>query len=1332
MEKLHLILGVAFTLLFCMCVTDGEQGHCLWYGVYEDDTHNLPYTGPAKPLNDTDAIKILGDLCPQYAIGKNPLTCCSAKQLKTLNTNLAVPFQIFGRCPACLRNFINMFCAFTCDPYQTDFMLGYVNNVTAQDYVEHVDFAMTWDYALGFFNSCKDVQMPSSNGKSLQLVCGNKNIKDCNVTDVFKFIGTKGNVGVPFGINYNVTDMPILVENSTALVPMNKTITPCNFAPNNDTQACSCQDCIASCGPPPPAKVLPPPWTILGVDAMWFIMFCVFAGFLLVFCTYQIWYLIVLRDGFGLDPDGPGSFSTLDTQVTPGEPIHRKRGASEPPVVSLESIGCLEKIGAKFERLLELGFRRWGTIAATYPFTVLSVVLVIAIIFCIGIVKFDVVTDPVQLWSAPDSTARVQKRTYDSTFGPFFRTEQLIITVNTTKHGKYWERKDSAPNTGTRNFSTALKLDILEEILALQLQIEKIVAPFPELDMIIGLQDICFAPLRPDNNNCTIMSVLNYFQNDKTTLDMKKQDEWGFLTFADYIDHFMYCVRSPASVQDTGQFNTSCLGTYGGPIFPWVALGGFPEENYENATAIVITFSVNNAVRDSIEYKKAMAWEKAFIEFIKGYAKPADNNIFVNFSSERSVEDEINRESNSDIFTILVSYLLMFGYISVTLGQFTSFDRIFIDSKVTLGISGVLIVLLSVGCSLGIFSYCGLPASLIIIEVVPFLVLAVGVDNIFILVQAYQRDPRGPMESREEQIGKILGRIGPSMLLTSASESVAFFLGALTSMPAVQMFSLYAGGAVLFDFLFQVTAFISLLSLDSKRQESNRYDVACCFRENKKTDYVPTDGFLLNFFKKYYSRFLMADWVRATVMVIFTGWFCSCVAMIDKLEIGLDQKLSMPSDSYVLRYFEALEDYLHVGPPVYFVVGNGHDYTSIAGQDMICGATGCPQDSLLGQVYTASKDPNSTRIAQPATSWLDDFVDWTDPRGNPPCCREYTTPDHGFCPATVENRTCTTCHIEKTQGRPDPDDFMKYLPWFLKDNPGTKCAKGGHAAYGSAVKLLDNNTQIGSTYFMTYHTILKTSADYIDGLKQAYIIADNITMTIQNSTGMGDNLNYTVFPYSIFYVYYEQYLHIVHDTWYNLSLCMAAVFVVTFLLLGIDLWSAIIVLIVVAMIVVSMLGMMSMWSISLNAVALVNLVMTVGIGVEFCSHIVRKFAMSIEGSRVRRAKDALANMGSSVFSGITLTKLVGIIVLAFSKSQLFQVFYFRMYLGIVIFGASHGLIFLPVLLSYIGPPMNKAKLYEHQYRRHAEEGEGHHGTDRREQANIVNNEEPPAYENVRY
>jgi Niemann-Pick C1 protein len=60
-------------------------------------------------------------------------------------------------------------------------------------------------------------------------------------------------------------------------------------------------------------------------------------------------------------------------------------------------------------------------------------------------------------------------------------------------------------------------------------------------------------------------------------------------------------------------------------------------------------------------------------------------------------------------------------------------------------------------------------------------------------------------------------------------------------------------------------------------------------------------------------------------------------------------------------------------------------------------------------------------------------------------------------------------------------------------------------------------------------------------------------------------------------------------------------------------------------------------------------------------------------------------MGSSVLVGITFTKFIGVTVLAFAPSTLFQLYYFRMYLFIIILGAFNGMMVLPVLLSLIGP-----------------------------------------------
>lgn len=168
----------------------------------------------------------------------------------------------------------------------------------------------------------------------------------------------------------------------------------------------------------------------------------------------------------------------------------------------------------------------------------------------------------------------------------------------------------------------------------------------------------------------------------------------------------------------------------------------------------------------------------------------------------------------------------------------TCFESFMVDMKFSLGIAGVTIVMLSVSASIGFFSYLSVKATLIIFEVIPFLVLAVGVDNIFILVQTLQRDVRRhhDAETLEQQVARIVGKVGPSMLLTSSAESLAFLLGALTPMPAVRIFSLYAALAVFIDFLLQITCFVSLVTLDTKREISKRYNLFCCIKSSTIAD----------------------------------------------------------------------------------------------------------------------------------------------------------------------------------------------------------------------------------------------------------------------------------------------------------------------------------------------------------------------------------------------------------------------------------------------------------------------------------------------------------------
>ncbi|KAL6317151.1 hypothetical protein AAG906_029903 [Vitis piasezkii] len=1209
---------------------------------------NCPYGSPSVKPDDLLSSKIQS-MCP--TISGN--VCCTEAQFDTLRTQVqqAIPFLV--GCPACLRNFLNLFCELTCSPNQSLFInVTSVSKVNNNLTVDGIEFIITDAFGEGLYNSCKDVKFGTMNTRAIDFIgAGAKTFKEW-----FAFIGTRAAPSVP-GSPYAINFQPSIAE-SSGMKPMNVSTYSCG----DNSLGCSCGDC-------PSASVCsgyaPPSLHKEGSCS-------VRIGSLKAKCiefSLAILYIILVTIFFGWGlfhrtrERNPAPRMKPMLNVMDGSELHSMNRPKDENLSSqmLEDVPQIRN-GVQLsivQGYMSNFYRRYGTWVARHPTIMLCSSLAIVLVLCLGLIRFKVETRPEKLWVGPGSKAAEEKQFFDSHLAPFYRIEQLVLATIPDANG-------ISPSIVTEN-----NIKLLFEI---QKKVDGLRANFS--GSMISLTDICMKPLGQD---CATQSVLQYFK-----MDSRNYDDYGG------VQHVEYCFQHYTSAD-------TCMSAFKAPLDPSTALGGFSGNNYSEASAFIVTYPVNNAIdKEGNETGKAVAWEKAFIQIVKDDLLPMmqSKNLTLSFSSESSIEEELKRESTADAITISISYLVMFAYISLTLGDTPRLSSFYISSKIFLGLAGVMLVMLSVLGSVGFFSAIGVKSTLIIMEVIPFLVLAVGVDNMCILVHAVKRQPLElPLEGR---ISNALVEVGPSITLASLAEVLAFAVGTFIPMPACRVFSMFAALAVLLDFLLQVTAFVALIVFDFLRAEDRRIDCFPCIKIS--SSYADSDkgigqrkpGLLARYMKEVHAPILSLWGVKLVVISVFVAFALASIALCTRIEPGLEQKIVLPRDSYLQGYFNNVSEYLRIGPPLYFVVKNYNYSSESRHTNQLCSISQCNSDSLLNEIARASLIPESSYIAKPAASWLDDFLVWISPEAFG-CCRKFT--NGSYCPPNDQPpccasedgscylnglcKDCTTCfrHSDLYNDRPSTAQFREKLPWFLAALPSADCSKGGHGAYTSSVELKGFESGIiQASSFRTYHTPLNKQIDYVNSMRAAREFTSRVS----------DSLKIQIFPYSVFYMFFEQYLDIWRTALINLAIAIGAVFIVC-LVITCSLWSSAIILLVLAMIVVDLMGVMAILNIQLNALSVVNLVMAVGIAVEFCVHITHAFSVS-SGDRNQRMKEALGTMGASVFSGITLTKLVGVIVLCFSRTEVFVVYYFQMYLALVLLGFLHGLVFLPVVLSMCGPP----------------------------------------------
>ena len=116
----------------------------------------------------------------------------------------------------------------------------------------------------------------------------------------------------------------------------------------------------------------------------------------------------------------------------------------------------------------------------------------------------------------------------------------------------------------------------------------------------------------------------------------------------------------------------------------------------------------------------------------------------------------------------------------------------------------------------------------------------------------------------------------------------------------------------------------------------------------------------------------------------------------------------------------------------------------------------------------------------------------------------------------------------------------------------------------------------------------------------------------------------------------------------------------------------------------SLFGLMAVWDIPIDVASFICLVTAIGLSVDYVVHLAHAFehaehAPHGSGAGLQRVSAMFEDIGASVVKGGTSTFL-GIVVLAFTKSAVFRLF-FKMLFGIVVLGMFGGIVVFPATMS---------------------------------------------------
>lgn len=565
-----------------------------------------------------------------------------------------------------------------------------------------------------------------------------------------------------------------------------------------------------------------------------------------------------------------------------------------------------------------------------------------------------------------------------------------------------------------------------------------------------------------------------------------------------------------------------------------------------------------------------------------------------------------------------------FPYISLTILFLVTFTILscmtsdWISSKPVEALLGIFSSSLAIGSAAGLLFMLGVPF-IHQVTVVPFLAFAIGVDDTYVMLGAWQ-DTKRSLEP-EKRMALTLEEAGSAITVTSITSFLSFGIGTFSATPAISIFCKYIAFAILFDYIYQITFFAAVMSLGGRREADGRHcvffwrqmpnDEICRVRSSEFQS--PTH----NFFANWLAPFLCHRLTRLAFIGIYAVYLFFAFYGCSLLKPNLTPSRLLVDDSPLTHYMKLAESRIWSEGVIGRVyVNKAPDFDSHPEE----------LNKLMKMVEELESTPYS--MGENSTSfWLREFINY----------RQY------FAAEDEQSFYVALKSFLKISFNKQWNSFLQWAPNQTTNKEGKEFVQKFY--FTTAFKIPDWNVR--TTLLLIWRNITAHYPEY-----QALVFDENNFFSDQmldlKSTTLS-SLGTAIIAMIIVCV-----LFIAESS---------IVFWVSFMLVSMD---------------IGVCGYLSLWGSDLEPTTVVNILMSIGLCIDFATHVGYRTYRSKCLDPDERISDALGAIGWPVVQAGTSTFLA-IIVMMLVPSNVVRLFA-RTSILVVGTGLFHGLFLLPIII----------------------------------------------------